>query len=225
MLAADPLETFRQAARLAEDRIAEVVAATSALKADNETFRDRLEGELSEKFEKRRERLLLSSVQTLEAMDRAIEAARNSDAAESLISGVMLVRTQLFRILQEEGLERVSVLGLPFDRRSAELVRRRSVTDPDHDGLVVEELQGGHQLRGHIIRRAKVVVGEFVDEAAGPTGRGKSRSGAAAAAAVIKEERRSPSGRLARPPKNPSSSRTGRSRLIPGLRPRCWVCP
>jgi len=155
--------------RLAEDRIAEVVAATSALKSDNETFRDRLEGELSEKYEKRRERLLLSSVQTLEAMDRAIEAARNSDAAESIISGVMLVRTQLFRILQDEGLERVSVLGLPFDRRSAELVRRRSVTDPDHDGLVVEELQGGHQLRGHIIRRAKVVVGEFVDDAAGPT--------------------------------------------------------
>jgi hypothetical protein len=42
------------------------------------------------------------------------------------------------------------------------------VTDPDHDGLVIEELQGGHQLRGHIIRRAKVVVGEFVDDAAGP---------------------------------------------------------
>src|SRR5258708_40196332 len=104
------------------------------LKTENEAFRDRLEGRLSEKYEKRRERLLLSSVQTLEAMDRAIEAARNSDAAEALIAGVMLVRTQLFRILQEEGLERVSVLGLPFDRRSAELVRRRPVTDPDHDG-------------------------------------------------------------------------------------------
>jgi hypothetical protein len=63
------------------------VAATNALKADNETFRDRLEGQLSEKYEQRRERLLLASVQTLEAMDRAIEAARNSDAAEALISG------------------------------------------------------------------------------------------------------------------------------------------
>jgi len=105
-------------------------------------------------------------MQTLEAMDRAIEAARSSDAAESLISGVMLVRTQLFRILQDEGLERVSVLGLPFDERSAEAVQRRSVSDPDQDGLVIEELQGGHQLREHIIRRAKVVVGEFVEEAA-----------------------------------------------------------
>ena len=104
-------------------------------------------------------------MQTLESMDKAIDAARHSDAAESLISGLMLVRTQLFRILQEEGLERVSVLGLPFDRRSAEVVKRRAVTDPDQDGLVIEELQGGHQLRGHIIRRAKVVVGEFAEEA------------------------------------------------------------
>jgi molecular chaperone GrpE (heat shock protein) len=166
--AADPSETYRQAVRLAEDRIAEVEAAVKALKADNETFRDRLEGQLSEKFEKRRERVLLASVQTLEAMDRAIQGARDSDAAESIISGVMLVRTQLFRILQEEGLERVSVLGLPFDRRSAEVVQRRPVTDPDQDGLVIEELQGGHQLRGHIIRRAKVVVGEFADDAVEP---------------------------------------------------------
>jgi hypothetical protein len=145
------------------------MAAISALKTENEAFRERLEGRLSAQYEKRHERLLLSSVQTLEAMDRAIEAARNSDAAESLISGVMLVRTQLFRILQDEGLERVSVLGLPFDERSAEAVQRRSVSDPDQDGLVIEELQGGHQLRGHIIRRAKVVIGEFVDEAAAAT--------------------------------------------------------
>jgi molecular chaperone GrpE len=100
---------------------------------------------------------------TLETLDKAIDGARTTDAAEALISGVMLVRTQLFRILQEEGLERVSVLGLPYDPRSSEVVQRRPVTDPDQDGVVIEELQGGHQLRGHIIRRAKVVVGELSD--------------------------------------------------------------
>jgi hypothetical protein len=108
-------------------------------------------------------------VQTLEALDRAIDTAREGDAADALISGVMLVRTQLFRILQEEGLERVSVLGLPFDPRSSEAVQRRAVTDPDQDGVVIEELQGGHHLRGHIIRRAKVVVGEYADESPHPT--------------------------------------------------------
>jgi hypothetical protein len=131
--------------------------------------RDRLEAQLTEKYERRRQRLLLASVQTLEAMDRAIDASRGSDAAESLVSGVMLVRTQLFRILQEEGLERVSVLGLPFDPRSSEIVQRRPVSNLDQDGVVLEELQGGHQLRGHIIRRAKVVVGEYAEDVPEPT--------------------------------------------------------
>ena len=110
----------------------------AALKTENEAFRERLEGRLSAKYEKRHERLLLSSVQTLEAMDRAIEAARNSDAAEALISGVMLVRTQLFRILQDEGLERVSVLGLPFDKRSAE-ERLAGSEQSDTDAMGLEK--------------------------------------------------------------------------------------
>jgi molecular chaperone GrpE len=164
--AVDRSEQFLQATRLAEARISEVAGATAMIKAENDAYRDRLEGQLSEKFEQQRERLLMASMQTLEALDRAIEIARQSDAAEALVSGVMLVRTQLFRILQEEGLERISVLGLPFDPRSSELVRHKPVTDSDHDGLVVEELQGGHQLRGHTIRRAKVVVGQYVEEAA-----------------------------------------------------------
>jgi molecular chaperone GrpE (heat shock protein) len=141
--------------------VAEVTAAIGALTSENEAFRERIEAQLAEKYEQRREHLLLASMQTLETLDRGIDAARSTDAAEALLSGVMLVRTQLFRILQEEGLERVSVLGLPFDPRSAQAVQRRAVTDSDHDGLVVEELQGGHQLRGHVIRRAKVVVGEY----------------------------------------------------------------
>src|SRR5205814_7777919 len=106
--------------------------------------------------------LLVSSVQTLEALDRAIEAARRSDTPEAFVSGVMLVRSQLFRILQEEGLERVSVLGLPLDEKPSEVVERRHVSDPDQDGVVIEELQGGHQVGGHVVRRAKVAVGEYV---------------------------------------------------------------
>jgi hypothetical protein len=43
----DSSETFRQATRLAKARIAEVAAAMSDLKAENEAFHERLEGQLS----------------------------------------------------------------------------------------------------------------------------------------------------------------------------------
>lgn len=157
-------EPFLQAARLAEARIGEVAAAMSELKAENDAFRDRLEAQLSDKYEDGRQRLLVSSVQTLETLDRAIDAARQTDAAEALMAGMMLVRTQLFRILQEEGLERVSVLGLRFDPSSSDVVERRPITDADQDGIVLEEVQAGHQLRGRLVRRAKVVVGEYAED-------------------------------------------------------------
>jgi len=133
----------------------------NTLKAENDAFRTGVEAEMAQEYEGRRQQLLVSSVQTLEALDRAIDAARRSDTPEAFVSGVMLVRTQLFRILQEEGLERVSVLGQPFDDKASEAVERRPVTDPDQDGIVVEELQGGHQVGGHVVRRAKVAVGEY----------------------------------------------------------------
>src|SRR5262249_6247906 len=101
----DAGERFLQAARLAEARIAEVAAATAALKSDNDAFRAQREAQLAQTYEQHRRRVLLSSVRTLEALDRAIEAARQGDTPEGFVSGVMLVRTQLFRILQEEGLE------------------------------------------------------------------------------------------------------------------------
>jgi molecular chaperone GrpE (heat shock protein) len=157
-------EPFLQAARLAEARIGEVADAMSALKTENDAFRHRVEAQLSDKYEEGRERLLVSSVQTLETLDRAIDAARQTDAAEALMAGVMLVRTQLFRILQEEGLERVSIRGLRFDPRSGDVVERRAVTDPEQHGIVLEEVQAAHQLGGRLVRRAKVVVGEYVED-------------------------------------------------------------
>ncbi len=157
-------ESYLQAVRLAEDRTAEVLRAISELKADTESYRHRIEEEEAHRFEKRRERLLLSSVATLESFDDAIRAANEGGAAEALTEGVMLVRTQLFRLLQDEGLQRVSVLGLPLDLDTSEVVGRRRVEDESQDGLVVHEVVSGQQLGGRVVRRAKVVLGEHREE-------------------------------------------------------------
>jgi molecular chaperone GrpE (heat shock protein) len=156
------VESYLQAARLAQDRIAEVTAAITALKAENETFRIQVEKRISRQFEEGRESLLLSSVQTLESLDDAIQSAREGGAAEGLIQGVLLVRSQLFRLLQEEGLQRISVLGLPFDPATSEVVRTLPVDEEGQDGLVVEEVRSGQQLHGRVVRKARVVVGELM---------------------------------------------------------------
>jgi len=167
-------DAFQKRAQLAEDRLAEVLGAYRQLKTDNETHRDRISRNLERRFEQRRERLLLKFIEILDNLDRALEAAEQTYTGTPMIEGIILVRTQLLAVLQEEGLERIPVLGLPYDPVVAEAVETRAVEDPDHHHVVVKELLRGYRLHGRVARAARVAVGEHKAEAAVPAATGES---------------------------------------------------
>jgi molecular chaperone GrpE len=154
----NPLE---QRARLAEDRLAEVLAAYRTLKKDNEEFRERQSRNLERRFEQRRERLLLKFIDVLDNLDRALEAAQTSFAGQPLVEGMILVRTQLLQTLQDEGLDRIPVVGLAFDPAVSESVSTAPVKEPEHHHIVVKELLRGYRLNGRVARASRVVIGVF----------------------------------------------------------------
>jgi molecular chaperone GrpE len=162
---ADPAEHLERRARLAEDRLAEVLAAYRQFKAENEGFRERVARDVERRFDQRHEKLLLRFIDILDNLDRALEAAEQTFAGNPLIEGLILVRTQLLQTLQQQGLERIPVLGLPFDPTYSEAVGTLPVTDPDHDHVVVRELLRGYRLNGRVARASRVLVGQF-DETA-----------------------------------------------------------
>jgi molecular chaperone GrpE len=161
-------EAFQQRARLAEDRLAEVLGAYRKLKSENEGYRDRITRNLERRFDQRRERLLLRFIEILDNLDRALEAAEVSYAGNPLIEGLILVRTQLLQTLQEEGLERIPVVGLAYDPGVSEAVETRPVDDPDQHHVVLRDLQRGYRLNGRVVRASKVVVGDYKAEGATP---------------------------------------------------------
>jgi molecular chaperone GrpE len=156
-----PAEEFHRRARLAEDRLAEVLTAYRQVKTENEGFRERITRNVERRFDQRRERLLLKFIDILDNLDRALEAAEQSYAGNPLIEGLILVRTSLLQTLQEEGLERIPVLGLPYDPNFSEAVATQPVEDPDHHHVVVKELLRGYRLNGRVARASRVLVGEF----------------------------------------------------------------
>ncbi len=158
----DAAEAFHRRARLAEDRLAEVLAAYRELKQENEAFRERLTKTIQRRFDHRHEALLLKFIDILDNLDRALEAAQTSYAGEPLVEGLILVRTQLLGTLQDEGLERIPVLGLPFDPHVSEAVSTEDVGDPDHHHVVVKELMRGYRIAGKVARASRVVIGEYV---------------------------------------------------------------
>jgi molecular chaperone GrpE len=147
-------------ARLAEDRLTEVLAAYRQLKTENEGFRERVTRDVERQSSRRHEKLLLKFIDILDNLDRALEAAEH--AGNPLIEGLILVRTQLLQTLQQEGLERIPVLGLPFDPALSEAVGTQPVQAEEHDHVVVKEVLRGYRLHGRVARASRVFVGRFV---------------------------------------------------------------
>jgi molecular chaperone GrpE len=156
--AGNPLE---QRARLAEDRLAEVMAAYRTLKNENEDFRERQSRNMERRFEQRREKLLLKFIDVLDNLDRALEAAQTSFAGQPLLEGMILVRTQLLQTLQDEGLDRIPVLGMPFDPAVSESVSTVPVKEEEQHHVVMKELLRGYRLNGRVARPSRVVIGVF----------------------------------------------------------------
>jgi molecular chaperone GrpE len=155
-------------ARLAEDRLTEVLSAYRQVKSENEGFRDRVTRDVERQFNRRHEKLLLKFIDILDNLDRALEAAEQSYAGNPLIEGLILVRTQLLQTLQHEGLERVPVLGLPFDPAISESVGTQPVEDPEHDHVVVKEVLRGYRLHGQVARPSRVFIGQHVGTGEAP---------------------------------------------------------
>lgn len=161
----DDPAALRLRAQAAESRLADVVAAYRKLKLDGEGFRDRVVRDVERRHERHRESLLMRFIEMLDNFDRALAAAEQSYAGNPLIDGLLLVRAQLLQILRKEGLERIPVLGLPFDPGISEAVGMQAVSDPDHEGVVVRELSRGYRLNGRIARASRVMIGRYGEEA------------------------------------------------------------
>ena len=138
-----------------------MLAAYRSLKKETEDFRDRTSRNMERKFQQRHERLLLKFIDILDNLDRALEAAQTSWAGQPLLEGMILVRTQLLQTLKDEGLERIPVLGLPFDPHVSEAVGTQPVAEPDQQHVVVKELLRGYRLNGKIARASRVVIGAY----------------------------------------------------------------
>ena len=171
-------EHFERRARLAEDRLTEVLAAYRQVKTENEGFRERVTRDVERQLERRHEKLLLKFIDILDNLDRALEAAEQTYAGNPLIEGLILVRTQLLQTLQREGLERVPVLGLPFNPAFSEAVGTQPVEDPEHDHVVVREVLRGYRLHGRVARASRVVVGQHREGEALATGTPEEMIGA-----------------------------------------------
>ena len=158
---ADVVGQLRRKIEQKEADIAKIMAAYRKLKNENEGARQRIEQVQKRRFEQSKNDFIARFVEVLDNLDRAIEAIENNFDSDSVLQGIILVRSRLVALLREEGLEKIFVGGQPFDPMHSEAAGLEPVEDPTQDNVVLREIQRGYYLRGILLRPSRVVVGRY----------------------------------------------------------------
>ena len=129
------------------------------LQAEFDNFRTRTIKEKMELVERGCEGAWKSILPILDDMERAVAASNKSDDIEALRKGEELVMNKFESVLQAAKITAIDCVGKPFNEEEQEAVARFAAGE-DKRGLVIDCVQRGYKLGDHVLRYAKVVVGE-----------------------------------------------------------------
>ena len=125
---------------------------------DLEAAKARVERDAKRAQDEMRQKLVLQLLPVLDNLDRTINVAAQNRESPAVVDGVRLVRRQIASVLEGYGVQRIDSYGQPFDPSLHEAVSMVAV-EPQHDRIVVEQLEPGYAMNDRLLRPAKVVVG------------------------------------------------------------------
>lgn len=141
-------------------------STSAGLVEDNAAFRSRLEREHARVVEAEKANLAQVLLASIDDLERTLAAVADTSLAKNhalghLAQGVRLSMANLEKGIADMGAVRMSTVGLRFDPVFSEAVDVVSVTDPDLDGVIVEEVRPGYRVGERILRPAQVRVGQL----------------------------------------------------------------
>ena len=129
------------------------------LQAEFDNFRKRTIKEKMELVERGSEGAWKAILPVLDDMERAVAASAKSEDIVALREGETLVMKKFESVLNTAGIKAIECVGLPFNEEEQEAVARFAAGE-DKRGLVIDCVQRGYKMGDHVLRYAKVVVGE-----------------------------------------------------------------
>lgn len=124
------------------------------IKADFENYKAKQDERRDKWREEAQKELAEELIRVLDNLERAMMAA---DEDSQVVKGVEMVADELFNILKERGLERITAESDTFDPRIHNAV---DTTPHEQDDIVVETRRPGYRYNGDVLREADVVVGK-----------------------------------------------------------------
>jgi molecular chaperone GrpE len=125
--------------------------------AESENTRRRIRQQSEESVRLQKENLLRDLLPIVDNLERAVDAARDSAEANSIVEGVRMVLASLLDFFKSNGVRPMASVGEPFDPNRHEAADQ--VTHPTHPpNTVVDEFHRGYLMNDKVLRPARVVV-------------------------------------------------------------------
>lgn len=142
-------------------RVDELARAYQSVNKDREEFKQRLTRERERMMDVERGNVAVSLLEAIDELDRCLTMS-GQEANSPLGQGVKMIRDGLLSKVQSLGIERLNLVGQPFDPNTAEAADMEITPQPEEDQKVVAEVRAGYRMKDRVIRPARVKVAKYV---------------------------------------------------------------
>jgi molecular chaperone GrpE len=105
--------------------------------------------------------VILSLLEVVDDFERALKILEKAEGdVKTKLEGFELIYKKLTSQLESRGVKPMDCKGKPFDVEFHEAITRFPAPTEAEKGMVIDEVEKGYLLNGHVLRFAKVVVGE-----------------------------------------------------------------
>ncbi|QAT85027.1 putative co-chaperone GrpE [Corallococcus coralloides] len=144
----------------ARRRVNELARGLQDLTKDREEFKQRITRERERMLDVERGNVARTLLEAIDELDLVLNASQQDTSP--VVQGVRMIRDSLLSKAQATGIERLQVVGRPYDPNLAEAADMEVTPVPADDQKVVAEFRAGYRLKDRIIRPARVKVARYV---------------------------------------------------------------
>jgi len=141
-----------------KETIAELTDALQHLQADFENYKKCVEKDKAHFVKYAHASFIESLLPAIDSFELALKSHYDN---EKFIQGMELIYSQLYTLLEKQGVRKIEALGKQFDPYKHEVM---ITVDSDQDGVVLEELQKGYMMHDKVLRHTKVKIGKKNDK-------------------------------------------------------------